>query len=235
MALECGDDLRGGFVVEMRDIRRVAEASSCSAGRSTWAPRSSGESVRPCADRRRLDPADRCRRRQGAPREISRPDPSCASGATSECASTRSRRNAVAREDVAAERDHGVDLRVGEIAVAEFVPGIDDLDADRARIDVGHALPRRHAGMPGAPRFRHELIDAAVLVDEVVRGDFRAPGRSAARALPRRSSCRCSAAGECRSRAVRASWFGEATTRAGANPGEVGLAIHVMDRSARRD
>jgi hypothetical protein len=26
--------------------------------------------------------------------------------------------------------------------------------------------------MPGAPRFRHELIDTTVLVDEIVRGDF---------------------------------------------------------------
>ena len=36
-----------------------------------------------------------------------------------------------ARDDVAAERDHGFDLHVGEIAVAELMPRIDDLDADR--------------------------------------------------------------------------------------------------------
>ena len=77
----------------------------------------------------------------------------------------------MARHDIAAELDQPIDLRVGKIAIAELVAGISDLDADRAGVDIGCALPRRRAGMPGAARFRHELVDAAVLIDEIVAGD----------------------------------------------------------------
>ena len=35
-----------------------------------------------------------------------------------------------AREDVAAERDHGVDLRIGKIPIAVLVARVRDLDAD---------------------------------------------------------------------------------------------------------
>ena len=58
--------------------------------------------------------------------------------------------------------------RIGKSRIAEIVSGIDDLDADRAGVDVGLARPGRHAGVPGAARLRHELHDAAVLVDEVM-------------------------------------------------------------------
>src|SRR5204863_7097138 len=76
-------------------------------------------------------------------------------------------RDMASPDDVAAERDDGIDLRVGKIAIAEFVPRVDDLDADGARIDVGRAFPRSGASVPGALRFRHHLDDATVLIDEI--------------------------------------------------------------------
>src|SRR5450830_956618 len=57
---------------------------------------------------------------------------------------------AAAGDDRFAERDHRRDLPQRKITIAEFVPRIDDLDADRARIDIGLAGPGRYAGMPGA-------------------------------------------------------------------------------------
>ena len=62
--------------------------------------------------------------------------------------------------------------RSGKSTIAEFVPRIDDLDADRARIDIGLAGPGRHAGVPGAPLLRHALHDAAVLEHHVMRRHF---------------------------------------------------------------
>ena len=50
-------------------------------------------------------------------------------------------RNGVAREDVGAEGDDRLHLAVRKGAVAQIVPGILDLDADRARVGVGLALP----------------------------------------------------------------------------------------------
>ena len=51
--------------------------------------------------------------------------------------------------------------------------GIDQLDADRARVDVAMAAPERDAGVPGAAILRHQAEDAAVLLDHVVRADLR--------------------------------------------------------------
>ena len=50
--------------------------------------------------------------------------------------------------------------------------GIDDLDADRGRIEVALALPDADAGMPCASRFRHELHDRAVFLDDIMSGDL---------------------------------------------------------------
>jgi hypothetical protein len=58
-----------------------------------------------------------------------------------------------------------------EIPVAEIVTGIGDLNADRARIDVNVALPRRHAGVPSTPRFRDALENPAVLENQIMRRD----------------------------------------------------------------
>ena len=59
-----------------------------------------------------------------------------------------------------------------ERAIAELVAGIDDLDPDRAGVDVALALPGADAGVPGALLLRHHAIDLAVLVDHVVRADL---------------------------------------------------------------
>ena len=180
MALECGHDLRVPRR-RLRETRAVAEAGELPLQSATWARGRSALSAVPSAigegSTHRPTPAA-ARRPQG---NFS-PGSCLRSGAMSECASTRSNANVAARHDVAAERDDGVDLRIGKIAVAEFMSRIDDLDADRARVDIGDAFPRRSAAVPGAPRFRHELIDAAVFVDEIVRGDFAAGSVSRASA-----------------------------------------------------
>ena len=72
--------------------------------------------------------------------------------------------NSVPVLDVGHERDQRGDLLVGERAIAELVPGIDDLDADARRIDVAHprasaicrrarrASTRPRADRPSRPR-----------------------------------------------------------------------------------
>jgi hypothetical protein len=74
----------------------------------------------------------------------------------------------MALDDVAAQRDHGIDLGVRKIGIAEAVAAVADLDADRARIDVGLVFPARDAGVPGPARLWHELPDLAALVDDVM-------------------------------------------------------------------
>src|SRR5690348_11775153 len=56
------------------------------------------------------------------------------------------RRDRPTAEDVARERDHGLDLRVGEFRTAFVMPRVADFDPDRARIDVARAFPGRFAG-----------------------------------------------------------------------------------------
>src|SRR4051812_21643975 len=51
----------------------------------------------------------------------------------------------------ARKRDHSSDLVIRERNIAEFVAGIDDLDADGTRIHVAHAGPPGYAGMPRPP------------------------------------------------------------------------------------
>ena len=72
-------------------------------------------------------------------------------------------------------------------------------------------------------------IDAAVLVDEIMRGDFGGRIGEARERFLARLSCRCSAAAACRSRAVRASWFGEAND---ARRLEIGLQSSWIDQHA---
>ena len=60
------------------------------------------------------------------------------------------------REDAMAELDQRGDLR-GRIVVAVAVQ-VDDLDADRGRVQRLAAAPVRTAGMPGDALLRHEAI-----------------------------------------------------------------------------
>ena len=53
---------------------------------------------------------------------------------------------------------------------------IDDLDPDRAGIDVFLAGPRGYPGVPGALGFRHALHDAAVFQHDVMRRHVGAGG-----------------------------------------------------------
>ncbi len=81
------------------------------------------------------------------------------------------RHNVPAGDDVAAEFDHGFDLRLCEIGQGR-VARIGDLDADGMRVDIRLALPVALAGMPGATVFGHKLVDRAVHVHDIVAGDF---------------------------------------------------------------
>jgi hypothetical protein len=171
VALECGDDLGGGRVVDMRDIGRIAEACERALQVGHLGATIVGLERRVRADRHRLDPATDAGGGKAPPGKfLARV--LLALGRDIRVSEHAGGGNRMARQDVTTECDHGFDLQVGKVAVAEVVPRIDDLDADGVRVDVGHAVPRSQAGMPGAPRLRHELVDTTVLVDEIVRGDL---------------------------------------------------------------
>ena len=106
---------------------------------------------------------------------ISRRDPSCAP-ARRRNARARDAGHVAAEHDAAAQRDHGGDLAQREIRIAPVMAAVNDLDPDRAGIDVFLAGPARHAGMPGALALRHALHDAAVFQHDVVRRDLGARG-----------------------------------------------------------
>ena len=156
--------------------------------------------------RRRLEPAGRCRPRPAASRGRARRDPPCGR------ARRRNGRRCVRRNrrgacDVATERDHRLDLGVGEIAVAELVARVDDLDADRGELMSVAPFHDEHAGVPGAraPRGRAERCGRPPRRDSGRRPS--PPGRAGGRARPRPSACRCSAAAKYRSRlCVRRGW-----------------------------
>src|SRR5262245_28392566 len=93
--------------------------------------------------------------------------------------------NRVTRDDPAREFDHRFDLRAGKRAVAELMTRIDDLDPDRAAVDVARPGPIRHARVPRAAVLGHVLEDRAVLIDRIVRAHARrgiAESRDRARA-----------------------------------------------------
>src|SRR5262245_66549585 len=73
-------------------------------------------------------------------------------------------------DDRSAQRDDGCNLAQRIIRIAEFMTRIDDLDADRAGIDVGLASPGRLTCVPRAPLFEHALYDSAVFEHDIVRG-----------------------------------------------------------------
>ncbi len=86
------------------------------------------------------------------------------------------RRHVAAEHDAAAQRDHRCDLAQRIIRIAPVMAAVDDLDADRAGIDVLFAGPAGDAGMPGALALRHALHDAAILQHDVMCGDLGAGG-----------------------------------------------------------
>ena len=78
------------------------------------------------------------------------------------------RRDAVAADDVEAERFDRRHLRLGEIGIAAVMPKIVDLDPDGAGIDVRAALPMGDARVPGAGCLGHHLGDGAIFAHHVM-------------------------------------------------------------------
>ncbi len=75
----------------------------------------------------------------------------------------------MARKDAARQIHQRRDLRLRKRLIAKFMAGIDQLDADGARVDVGLARPPRQPGMPGAQRLRHMGIHTSIAPDGVMR------------------------------------------------------------------
>src|SRR5882724_2300365 len=76
--------------------------------------------------------------------------------------------------DAAAQGDHSRDLAQREFRIAPIMAAIDDLDSDRTGIDVFFPRPGCDARVPGAPRLRNALHDAAVFQNDVMRGNLAA-------------------------------------------------------------
>ena len=119
-------------------------------------------------------------------------------GATSECAEHAMRRHVAAEHDAAAQRDHGGDLAQREIRIAPIVAAIDDLDPDRAGIDVFLAGPGGDAGVPGALGSPARIARCGRPPARCNAPRLRCPRCRAARSRPPRRACRCNAAGSCR-------------------------------------
>ena len=98
---------------------------------------------------------------------------------------------------------------VGKGPVAEFVAGIDDLDADAGGVDVGDAAPEGAAGVPGALL----LGDHAQHLRRPRRPDNgrrpSPPDRAAGRSPRRRPPCRYNGGRASRPAASRSSKLGE--------------------------
>ncbi len=82
-------------------------------------------------------------------------------------------RDRVARQDGEAQVAYHSHLQGRKIAITPFVARIDDLDADRARVQLRLASPVRDTGVPGAPFLRNEAQCAAVFVHDVMRRHAR--------------------------------------------------------------
>ncbi len=80
------------------------------------------------------------------------------------------RPDVAAEHDAAAQRDDSRGLAQREIRIAPVMAAVDDLDSDRAGVDVFLAGPGRNAGMPGPLGLGHALHDPAVLQHDVVGG-----------------------------------------------------------------
>ncbi len=91
-------------------------------------------------------------------------------------------RHAPAAADGVEQADQGLDLHLGKVGIAELMAGIDQFDADGDGVDVALAFPERHARMPGAALFGHQLEHTPILPDHVVGRDL---GGGIAQALQR--------------------------------------------------
>src|SRR3546814_18468082 len=78
----------------------------------------------------------------------------------------------VPRGDIAEQGQQRIDLYGGEFAIAEFMARIDQLDADRTRVDVADATTGGHAGMQGALPLLDQPVDGAVLAEDVMGPDL---------------------------------------------------------------
>ena len=76
------------------------------------------------------------------------------------------------RQDLQRQLLQRPDLHLGKIAVAVFVTRIDQLDADRALVHADLAFPAGLAGVPGGLVLGDQLVDRAVLVDQVMGTDL---------------------------------------------------------------
>src|SRR5690606_15248870 len=74
----------------------------------------------------------------------------------------------VAANDVVEQRDERLDLRFGELAVAERVARVVELDADARRVHVPVTAPVARAGMPGALALVDKADNLPVFRDEIV-------------------------------------------------------------------
>ena len=83
------------------------------------------------------------------------------------------RRHLMARQDLQAQIAHRHQLQHRKVAVAEFMPRIDDLDADRPIVQPALAAPAGNPGMPGASPLRHQAQHIPVLVHQIVAGYLR--------------------------------------------------------------
>ena len=81
-------------------------------------------------------------------------------------------RDGMARQHAVADGFQLADLGFGKFVIAEFMARIDQLDPDRARIDVGMAAPMGYPGVPGALPFVHQSVNVAVFVDQVMGRDL---------------------------------------------------------------
>src|SRR5579871_954148 len=81
-------------------------------------------------------------------------------------------RNLVTSAEVAAEFADGRDLHLRIRWQPTRMAGIDDLDPERTRVEVGLPSPGGSSGMPGAPVLGDELQDLAVLAHEIMAGHF---------------------------------------------------------------
>ena len=110
--------------------------------------------------------------RAAGPRERLRRDRACGAG---RCRNGRAPARAglfQRRADVARKGDGRGDLGIRKGRRAAVVSGIDDLDADRGRVEVALAFPMARAGVPGAIALGDQLIDPPVLPDEIMRRDL---------------------------------------------------------------
>ena len=86
------------------------------------------------------------------------------------------RRDRVTFCDIADEFDDGIDLLLGEGLIAAVaiprVTTIDDLDPDRARVELGLTKPAAASGMPSQPTLIDQAVDRGWFdVDEIVAAD----------------------------------------------------------------